>query len=107
MSRIILVGAGLLVWAAAAQAQVYGDADQGSRLARRVCSTCHVVDIRSTVAPNDGVPSFPWIAQQKNMTASALAAFLSTSHPPMPDLVLTRDEIRQVSAYILSMRKPD
>ena len=107
MSHILLAAAGAIFWTAAVHGQIYGDADQGSRIAHRVCSTCHVVDMRSTVAPNDGVPSFPWIARQKTLTASALSAFLSTSHPPMPDLVLTRDEIRQVSAYIFSLRKPD
>ena len=88
-------------------AQNYDDVVEGGRIAHATCSNCHLVDTRSTLAPSDGVPSFPWIAQQKGMTAAALAAFLSTSHPPMPDLVLTRDEIRQVSAYILSQRKPN
>ena len=90
-----------------AQAQVYDDVAQGSRLAHTVCSHCHLVDTTSTLVPSDGVPSFPWIAQQKGMSMAALAAFLSTSHAPMPDLVLTRAEMRQVSAYILSQRKPE
>ena len=35
----------------------------------------------------------------------SLRAFLMTSHPPMPDLHLTRDEIDDVSAYILSLKQ--
>ena len=38
------------------------------------------------------------------MTATALNAFMLTSHPKMPNLILTSEEIADVSAYILSLR---
>jgi hypothetical protein len=43
----------------------------------------------------------------KSTTEASLAAFLSTAHERggMPDLVLNRKEIQDVSAYILSLRK--
>jgi len=37
------------------------------------------------------------------MTATALRVFLTTSHPKMPNLILTPEEIADVSAYILSL----
>jgi hypothetical protein len=37
-------------------------------------------------------------------TEAGLAAFLSTPHGKMPDYSLSRNEIRNVSAYILSLR---
>ena len=33
-----------------------------------------------------------------------LRVFLTTSHPKMPNLILTPEEIADVSAYILSLR---
>jgi hypothetical protein len=52
------------------------------------------------------VPSFSWIANQKGLTATTLPVWLSTSHERMPDFALSRDEIRKLSAYILSLRTP-
>ena len=39
------------------------------------------------------------------MTATALRVFLTTSHPKMPNLILTSEQIADVSAYILSLRE--
>jgi hypothetical protein len=36
-------------------------------------------------------------------TSTSLNAFLSTPHPSMPDYALSRQEIADVSAYILSL----
>jgi hypothetical protein len=49
-------------------------------------------------------PSFQDIANTKGMTATALRVFLTTSHPKMPNLILTPEQIADVSAYILSLR---
>jgi hypothetical protein len=38
------------------------------------------------------------------MTATALHAFLTTSHPKMPNLILTPPETDDVIAYILGLR---
>ncbi len=54
---------------------------------------------------NDAVPSFSSIAQIGSITQTSLEVFLSTPHARMPDYSLTRDEIRDVSTYILSLRK--
>jgi hypothetical protein len=39
------------------------------------------------------------------MTATALRVFLTTSHPKMPNLILTPDETADVIAYIVSLGK--
>ena len=49
-------------------------------------------------------PSFQDIANTKGMTATALRVFLTTSHPKMPNLILTPEERSDVIAYILSLR---
>jgi len=82
------------------------DVTDGDRLAHTLCINCHVVDTKSPVIRTDRVPSFSWIANQKGLTATTLPAWLSTSHERMPDFSLSRDEIRKVSAYILSLRTP-
>jgi mono/diheme cytochrome c family protein len=41
----------------------------------------------------------------KSTTFMGLRAFLQTPHDRMPDLHLTRNEIDDVAAYILSLKK--
>jgi hypothetical protein len=38
------------------------------------------------------------------MTPTAIRVFLTSSHAKMPKLILTPEEIADVSAYILSLR---
>jgi cytochrome c len=49
-------------------------------------------------------PAFRDITNTRGMTATALRVFLTTSHPKMPNLILTPEEISDVSAYIFSLR---
>ena len=81
------------------------DVQEGDRIAHTLCINCHVVDAASPVVRNDRVPSFSWIANQPGLTVERIPGWLSTSHERMPDFSLTRDEIRDVSAYILSLRQ--
>ena len=81
------------------------DIPEGDRLAHTLCINCHVVDGRSPVVRTDRVPSFPWIAQQPGLTPEYVMGWLATSHERMKDYTLTRDEIRQLTAYIFSLRK--
>jgi cytochrome c len=50
-------------------------------------------------------PNFQDIANTKGMTATALRVFLTTSHPKMPNLILTPEQIAEVTAYVLSLRE--
>jgi len=86
----------------AARAQ---DVNAGREIAQRWCSNCHLVDSRQPNSANDVAPSFQSIAQVNSTTQSSLTSFLSTPHWRMPDFTLSRNEIRDVSAYILSLRK--
>ena len=88
-----------LAWPAAAQ-----DADAGRQMAETWCSSCHVVTPGQSRGASTGAPSFRDVAGQKAITPMALRAFLQTPHHRMPDLHLTRREIEDVSAYILSLR---
>jgi hypothetical protein len=50
-------------------------------------------------------PNFQDIANTSGMTATALRVFLTTSHPKMPNLIHTPEQLSDVIAYILSLRE--
>jgi mono/diheme cytochrome c family protein len=86
-------------------ASTASDVTAGRSLAERWCSNCHVVGSTQQRGASTGAPPFSAIAQMSSTTPMSLRAFLMTPHPPMPDLHLTRDEIDDVSAYILSLKR--
>ena len=88
---------------APAQAQ---DAAAGKRIAKEFCSACHAVDLRRRRSPNPAAPPFRAVARMSSTTETSLGVFLTTSHEPMPNFVLSRREIADLTAYILSLRKP-
>lgn len=78
------------------------DVEAGFHIAQRWCSACH--EIGNGPVQNDVSPPFKAIARAPGTTMVSLNAFLSTSHNRMPDYSLTRQEIADVSAYILSLK---
>ncbi len=88
-----------------AGAQESGDRVAGHDLAVRWCSSCHVVDPGQQRQGSDAVPTFSAIASMKSTTVASLTVFLATPHWQMPDYTLSRADIANVSAYILSLRK--
>jgi mono/diheme cytochrome c family protein len=69
--------------------------------ARQVCAACHGVEHGQPSSPNPQAPPFDAIAGTRGM---ALYAFLRTSHPTMPSLILERDETSDAVACILSLK---
>ncbi len=102
----ILVLTAILVTAASPcrAAQHMPDAAAGGALAEKWCTACHVVGPTQNQGTSTGAPPFAAVADMKSTTAMALRAFLQTPHWRMPDLHLTRDEIDDIAAYILSLR---
>jgi mono/diheme cytochrome c family protein len=85
-------------------AQDIGDISAGRSLAENWCSSCHVVGAASQRGASNGAPTFSAIARAKSTTPMALRVFLQTPHSQMPDLHLSRDEIDNLTGYILSLR---
>jgi mono/diheme cytochrome c family protein len=83
-----------------------GDARHGHELAARLCTNCHVIDRQASTIRAD-VPSFPTIASRPGTSAEHLAGRIIIPHPAMPGVPLTTAEIRDIVAYILSLRKGD
>ena len=94
-----------LLLAIPASAQDIGDAAHGRQLAETWCSSCHVVGPSTARGTSNGAPTFAAVATMKSTTPMSLHAFLLTPHANMPDLHLSRDEIDDLSAYILSLRR--
>ena len=104
MLRIAVCFLGLII-AASAGAQDGGEVRRGQQFATRVCAGCHALDPGRTASPHADAPTFPVIAQVPGLTALALTVSLQGAHRKMPDLVLSQQEINDVSAFILSLRR--
>lgn len=96
-------GAWMAALLAMTQTVMAQDIEAGEKIARTWCAGCHQVGPRPRSA-NDAVPPFASIAATKGMTETALTAFLMTPHVKMPDYSLSRQQIRDVSAYIVSLK---
>lgn len=103
----ILAGATIAgAFAGVAIAQIHPDAKTGHELAAKLCTGCHIVDgsAASAAVPAD-VPSFEAIANKPGQTAETIAGAIVVPHPPMPEIQLTREEIGDIAAYIMTMQK--
>jgi mono/diheme cytochrome c family protein len=100
-----LIVAALVATSLPALAQESGNILAGQEIASRWCNACHAVDHGTQPRATDAAPSFAAVAAMKSATAASLAAFLSTTHGQMHDYALSRDDIANVAAYILSLRK--
>jgi mono/diheme cytochrome c family protein len=88
-----------------AGADEIGDIEAGRRLSDTWCSSCHLVRRDAPTGISNGAPSFVGIASMSSTTPLSLHAFLQTPHARMPDLHLSRDELDDLAAYILSLRR--
>lgn len=79
------------------------DARRGQELSARLCSGCHSV-FPGSATVNADVPTFAAIAGRPETTAERLAGRIIVPHPPMPNVQLTVAEMRDIIAYILSLR---
>ena len=75
------------------------DALKGETLAKRWCASCHVVSQRQ-IQGTTLTPPFSEIAKKPDFSKKAIAYFLLSPHPPMPDMNLTRNEADDLAAYI-------
>ena len=88
--------------AGGALAQEIGDPAQGRALVHQWCVACHVVDHAGRGA--DAGPPLPALLEDHLRTPDEIRGWLASPHPAMPDLVLTRQEIEDVVAYLESLR---
>jgi mono/diheme cytochrome c family protein len=89
----------------AAAAVELGNKEAGHAYAQKFCADCHAVDKDTTLLFTD-IPSFQEVADSEGMSPRALAVWLQTSHPNMPDFIIPPDDMDNVIAYIMSLRTP-
>ena len=79
----------------------------GSRqeLAERICSNCHLVSTEQKQA-NVDIPSFREIANKSAQTEGAIMAHIVLPKHPMPTIPITKSELADLAAYIMTLRDP-
>jgi len=90
--------------AAPATAQEAGDAKRGLAYATANCAECHGILAADQTSPRRGVATFKKIAETPGMTGTAIAVWLQTSHPTMPNFLISPEDRADIVAYILSLR---
>lgn len=94
----------LMASALAVRAQEVGDARAGQAYAQKVCGECHAVLANQDVSPNGKATPFRVVANTPGMTGTAIAVWLRTPHPTMPNLIVKDDDLDNLVAYILGLR---
>ena len=80
------------------------DKVQGKVLAEKLCTNCHLVGSAQQQPANADVPSFKEIAGREDQSAGAITARIMLPKHPMPQIPLTKAELADLAAYILSLR---
>lgn len=87
-----------------AAAEDVGDAKAGEAFARKVCAECHATGANEEASPNPDAPPFASVAATPGMNGRALAVWLQSSHPTMPNIILELKDRDDVIAYITSLK---
>ena len=75
-----------------------GNADAGRRLAMRSCTSCHAA--AGTTTATDGAPPLSFVARDNKQNPAWIRGWLMDPHPPMPGIMLSRQQIDDVIAYL-------
>lgn len=84
-------------------AEESGDPPVGALYARKYCAKCHAIGDENA-SPKHTAPRFKDVANTAGTTANSLRAWLKTTHPTMPNILLEPSDMSNVVAYILSLR---
>jgi len=105
MKRMVALAALLItVTAGLVHAQDVSERLKGASFVHQICAECHAVEAGQAQSPNGQAPTFEAVAKTPGMTAIALTAILRTSHRTMPNIMLADDDLRNVIAYIMTLK---
>ena len=82
-------------------ATITGDANAGRNLVLLSCASCHAVT--DTTKASDGAPPLSYIARDNKERPAWIHGWLMDPHPPMPGIMLSRQQINDVIAYLDSL----
>lgn len=83
------------------------DPQRGHELATRLCVNCHIVGSETSGPVRADVPSFRTMGNRPGVTPEHLAGRIIIPHQAMPGVPLTATEIRDIVAYIMSLKRAD
>jgi mono/diheme cytochrome c family protein len=105
MRRFVLSLAVAVATGPVALAATVGNPQAGYVYARNVCSGCHGISAEASPVPE--ATRFREVADRPGMTGTALRVWIETYHPTMPNIVVAKDDMLNVIAYILSLKGRD
>jgi len=103
ISRSII--ASVLALAAALPCAAADDVAKGRDLARALCAQCHLNEGQDEKQGPMGIPGFVAVAHRTGQTFDGIVLWLKSVPPMMPNHHLTQDEMFDLAAYIMSLRK--
>jgi mono/diheme cytochrome c family protein len=95
------------VGAVAATPRPSAAAKRGLEVAEARCAVCHAVRANQS-SPNPESPSFEDVANRTGLSQASLAQYLRDAHnyPAAMDFTIERRQVRDLSAYFVSLRRP-
>ncbi len=107
MFRPLLVGAAIAVLGTSslAAAEHPGDPQAGFEYAKRVCADCHGISAEPSPMPR--ATRFREVSDRAGVTGTALRVWMETSHPTMPNIIVPKQDMLNVIAYILDLKGRD
>jgi mono/diheme cytochrome c family protein len=81
-----------------AHAEQRGNAEAGRALVTRSCTTCHGAAGAQTVS--DAAPPLSFLARDTKERSAFVRGWLMNPHPPMPGIMLSRQQISDIVAYL-------
>ena len=103
--RLLILSVALAVATSARAAEAVGDPQAGFEYAKEICSACHGIPAENSPLPK--ATRFRKIADRPGVTGTALRVWMETSHPTMPNIVIEKQDMLNVIAYMLSLKGRD
>jgi len=104
MKALTLLAAAMVLGAPEGAGAQDADIAAGKAYAQEVCAACHAVLPGEEVSALIEATPFQEVANTPGMTELALSVWLQSSHPTMPNIILEQDDMRNVIAYIRSLK---
>jgi cytochrome c len=101
LRHLVIIGMLLFATPATYAATSAGNANAGRDLVLRSCTSCHAVS--ETTRASDGAPPLSYIARDNKERPAWIRGWLMDPHPPMPGIMLSRQQINDVIAYLDSL----
>ena len=101
LRNLTIMGVLLVATSATYAATNAGNANAGRDLVLRSCTSCHAVS--ETTKASDGAPPLSFIARDNKQRPAWIRGWLMDPHPPMPGIMLSRQQINDIIAYLDSL----